>query len=99
MGFSFTSRTLTLAFTPILSHFFCVLLDENEKTESVSEDTHPDDSQPQTKDQPQQQQPEEGSGSSHVSGSGSLGKPEPPDLADRSSQSSFTSRDGTGKHE
>lgn len=32
-----------------------------------------------------------------MSGSGSLRKLEEPDLADRSSQSSFTSQDGTGK--
>lgn len=60
------------------------------KAESSSEDKGPDESQPQTQTQQQSSQPEASSG-------GSLGKPEQPDLADRSSQSSFTSQDGTGK--
>lgn len=80
---------------------FIFFLDEDAKAESSSEHKQPDESQAQTQDQPQQQscQPEASSGSSQVSGCGSLRKPEHPDLADRSSQSSFTSQDGTGKHE
>ncbi|XP_067334267.1 nucleosome-remodeling factor subunit BPTF-like isoform X4 [Channa argus] len=68
--------------------------DDNGKAEP-SMDIH----EPQTKNQPQQQssQPET-SCSSEVSGSGSQAKAEPPDLAERSSQSSFTSQDGTEDH-
>ncbi|KAA8585648.1 hypothetical protein FQN60_004342 [Etheostoma spectabile] len=67
--------------------------DKDGKNDSSSEDKHPDDSQ----DQPQQQssQLEAGGGSSQVSG---LRKPEQPDLEDRSSQSSFTSQDGTDEY-
>ena len=77
-----------------------VFPDEDGKAESTSEDKQPDGSQAQIQDRPQQQssQPEASSGSSQVPGSGSLRKPDQPDLADRSSQSSFTSQDGTGKH-
>ena len=45
------------------------------------------DSLTQTQDQPQTSQPEPSGGSNL------------PDLADRSSQSSFTSQDGAGKHQ
>lgn len=88
--------TYTRSFLP---YFF--FLDEDVKAESSSEVADPDDTQAQTQEQPQQQssQAEASSGSSQVSGSGILRKPDPPDLADRSSQSSFTSQDGTGKHE
>ncbi|KAK2833852.1 hypothetical protein Q5P01_017741 [Channa striata] len=73
--------------------------DDSEKVEPSMDVPHPEDSKPQTKDQPQQQtsQPE-ASSSSEVSGSGSHAKAEPPDLADRSSQSSFTSQDGTEEY-
>lgn len=84
----------------VLTYFF-FFPDEDAKAESCSEDKRPDVLQAQTQDRPQQQssQPETSSGSSQLSGCGSLRKPEQPDLADRSSQSSFTSQDGTGKHE
>lgn len=73
--------------------------DEDPKTESSSENKQCDESQAQTQDQLQQQssQPEASSDSNLFSGCGTLRKPEQPDFADRSSQSSFTSQDGTGK--
>ncbi|XP_041856528.1 nucleosome-remodeling factor subunit BPTF isoform X7 [Melanotaenia boesemani] len=74
--------------------------DEAQKSESSSEVAHRDDSKTPTQDELQQQpsQPEAASNASQVSGSGSLKKLEPPDLADRSSQSSFTSQDGTDEY-
>lgn len=89
--------------TPVL-HLYSVFptvflfIDEDMKAESNSEDHN--ETQAQTRDQLQPaSQPESSSGGSQVSGCVRLRKPEQPDLADRSSQSSFTSQDGTGKHE
>lgn len=79
-----------------------VVLDEDDKSVSTSEVAQHDDSKGTTHEQPQQpsSQPEaNGSSSSQITGTGILRKPDPPDLADRSSQSSFTSQDGTGKDE
>lgn len=59
------------------------------KAESSSDDTL----HAQSQDQPR---PEASSGSGQLSAFGNLRKLEQPDLADRSSQSSFTSQDGTG---
>ncbi|XP_061568415.1 nucleosome-remodeling factor subunit BPTF isoform X2 [Cololabis saira] len=71
--------------------------DEQQKSESGGEVSPCDDSRVPSQDQPLQQssQPEAASDGSQVPGSGSLKKPEAPDLADRSSQSSFTSQDKT----
>lgn len=85
--------------SPFFFCFFFSLLfsDEDAKAESSSEDKAPDMVHAQSQDQPQQaSQPEASSGSSQLSGFGNLRKLEQPDLADRSSQSSFTSQDGTG---
>uniref|UniRef100_A0A3B4H348 Nucleosome-remodeling factor subunit BPTF-like n=1 Tax=Pundamilia nyererei TaxID=303518 RepID=A0A3B4H348_9CICH len=74
--------------------------DEDSK-ESSSEVRRAGDLQAPTKNQPQQPQSsqvEANGGSSQVPGSASSKKPEPPDLADRSSQSSFTSQDGTEEY-
>lgn len=73
-----------------LTNFY--FLDEDVKAESSSEDKGPDELQPQTQTQQQSSRSEASSG-------GSLVKPEQPDVADRSSQSSFTSQDGTGEQQ
>ncbi|KAG7216183.1 hypothetical protein INR49_029032 [Caranx melampygus] len=81
--------------------------DEDDKSVSSSEVAQHDDSQATTQEQPQQpsSQPEANGGSSsssggggQITGTGVLRKPDPPDLADRSSQSSFTSQDGTEEY-
>lgn len=70
----------------------------NQKSESGSEVGRSDDSSP-TQDQSRHRssQPKAAGDGSQVTGSDGVRKLEPPDLADRSSQSSFTSQDGTGK--
>ncbi|XP_037544827.1 nucleosome-remodeling factor subunit BPTF [Nematolebias whitei] len=70
--------------------------DENQKSEPGHAAAQRDDSSP-AQDQAQQRSshPEAAGDSSQVSGSDGLSKLDPPDLADRSSQSSFTSQDGT----
>ncbi len=85
----------------LLLHLCSCFSDEDAKAESSSENKHLDESLTQTQDRPQQPspQPEASGSSSQVCGGGALRKPEQPDLADRSSQSSFTSQDGTGKHD
>lgn len=90
---------VSLLFTQVFLALILFYLDVNQKSESGSEVAQSDDSSP-TQDQSQQQssQPKAACDGSQVSGSDGLRKLEPPDLADRSSQSSFTSQDGTGKH-
>lgn len=89
---------LLLLLLTALSLFWHISVDEDSK-ESSSEVRRAGDLQAPTKNQPQQpqsSQAEANGGSSQVPGLASSKKPEPPDLADRSSQSSFTSQDGTG---
>lgn len=71
--------------------------DEDAKDESKREGNDPEETQAQSRDGPQPS--EESGSSSFISACGVLRNPEQPDLADRSSQFSFKSDDGTGEHE
>lgn len=95
----FVTTYISLLFTAPKFNFTVFYLDENQKSEPGHAAAQRDDSSP-VQDQAQQQSshPEAAGDSSQVSASDGLSKLDPPDLADRSSQSSFTSQDGTGKH-
>ncbi|XP_071028386.1 nucleosome-remodeling factor subunit BPTF-like isoform X6 [Oncorhynchus clarkii lewisi] len=82
------------------------LQDSESKEEASSQDDKPVDSESHGEEDPSAQcQPtpppphpgDENSNSSHVSAPGVLRRPEEPNLADRSSQSSITSQDDTGE--
>uniref|UniRef100_A0A3B3VPT4 Bromodomain PHD finger transcription factor n=1 Tax=Poecilia latipinna TaxID=48699 RepID=A0A3B3VPT4_9TELE len=72
--------------------------DEQQKSESTCKDAKGDESSSpsQNKSQEWPCQPDAPSDGDPLSAPGGLKKVEPPDLADRSSRSSFTSQDGTG---
>ena len=90
--------TFTLSSYILMDVFTVFFSDQDQKSESSSEVAHRDDSQASTRDQSEQQSSQSAAAGDggQVSGSESLKKPQPPDMADRSSQSSFTSLDGTG---